>query len=517
MTRIVTCVLILLSSSSCRSQLVQTCRFEWEKKYSDDNFVMANSGDQGIMLFRETTNREFKGNAWEVIRLDTLLEVVWEVVIEVDFKYEIIGYEFSLGNLYLLFSEQYGGGKTKLHLVKIHGKDGSDEHYNLTSDLALQASHLLINDNQVVLGGEITYRSTFVIFDYKEDKVTVVPGFYNKKSEILDFNYDNDHKSYNVLLTEKGSSGHHLINMVSFDRNGDIVVDEKHIFEENIRALNGKVMIGNDNNLYYAGSYGINSSYYSQGIFFGKITPDEGLTIRSHRLNNFDHIFDYMGKKKAAKVKEKIKKSKSINKSYEFKTQMILQEFREVDEGFLLLSDIYKPEYHYMDKNPMTVRAGDNYSDGSNQKYIKKTSGITNTEDASSVNYYEAVLVQIDKNGKLLWDNSLPTPDIEMMALTQVAAAHVEGNTGCILYKDSNDIRYKLFSLESEEASDSTVAVMTFVEGDKIDKEIDKQGKIEKWYNNNFIIWGYQRVENLQSDEVDRRRNVFYINKLHIQ
>lgn len=517
MTKVLISLLIIICSASCWGQVVQQYRYEKEKKYSDENFVVANSGKHGILLFREIDKKKIKGNAWEVIKLDTLLEEAWNVIIEVDYKYKIIGYEFSLGNLYLLFSEEFGGGKTELHLIKVYGKDGSDERNNIVSELSLEPTHLLINDTQLVLGGDISYRSTFVIFDYKNNKVKVVPGFYNKKSEILDFNYDETHKSYNVLLAERGPEGRHLINVISFDRGGNIVVDENHQFEEDYRALNGKVLIGQDNNLYFAGAYGNNNSYYSQGFFFGHIAPGKTPKVKKHELNKLEHVFDYMGAKRAARVKEKIRKGTSNTKSYEFKTQMLLQDFKEVDGSFSLLSDIYKPQYEYIVRNPQLGSNNKNYTDNTNQKYIRKTSGVTNSDDASSIDFYEAVLVQLDKNGKLLWDNSLPTLEVEALALDQVAAAQIINDRGYILYKDDNDVRYKIFEKEIDVVSDSTIAVATFVEHDEVRKVSDQEGKVQSWYDNNFIVWGYQRIENEQSEEVERKRNVFYINKLSVE
>jgi len=42
-------------------------------------------------------------------------------------------------------------------------------------------------------------------------------------------------------------------------------------------------------------------------------------------------------------------------------------------------------------------------------------------------------------------------------------------------------------------------------------------GGLNYWYENNFFSWGYHLIKNKQDHEVEKRRNVFYINNISIK
>lgn len=514
MLRFIFVFLLLSTLVNAKAQLLQTARYEVEKKFYDNNFMVIPAKEKGIMLLRESDEKakNAKGNVWQIISLDNNLVEQWDKLMVVEYKYLILGYDYFDGHLYLLFGEEFGGRKDVFKIVKIAKEDSSFEKFEATTELELQPTHLLINDEQLVLGGEINARLTFVAFNYKEDKMQVIPGFFNRKSIILDFNYNKEHQIYNILLAGKNASNRNELAIKSFNKDGNVFIDEKIEFDEEIRALNGKVHIAEDMRVYYGGSYGGYNSYYSQGMYFGYLEGGEKPKIKFHTLTEFENIFDYMTERRAKKIRIKIEKGIERKKPYEFKTQLWVQDFYEQQDYFVLLSDIYRPEYEK--STEVRYGSGLQYSDNdTNQKYTNYTSGITNADGSERIEYKEAILMLFNNEGKILADMSLSTPNAETLSLDKLSSSYVSSSNVSIVYKDENNIRYKLYDSNFDVTCDSLQNINVFVDGDESIKMTDNEGRVEKWYDNHFFVWGYHRVTN----QFDKKRNVFYINKITIE
>lgn len=513
MLRFIFVILLIPTLTNVKAQLLQTARFEVEKKFYDNNFMVVPADEKGIMLLRESDEKaeNAKGNVWQIISLDNNLNEQWDTLVVVDYKYLVLGYDYSDGYLYLLFGEEFVGRKNVFKIVRIAKEDGSVEKFESITELEMQPTHLIINDEQLVLGGEINSRLTFVAFNYKDDKVMVIPGFFNKRSIILDFNYNEEHQIYNILLAEKSTSNRNVLAIKIFNKDGDVFIDEKIEFDEEIRPLNGKVQISKDLRIYYSGSYGGYNSYYSQGMYFGYLEGGKKPKTDFYTLTEFENIFDFMTVKRAKKIRMKIEKGIERKKPFEFKTQLWVQDFYEKEDFFVLLSDIYRPEYEEKQDvrySPLTDSGND-----TNQKYVHYTSGITNADGSDRIEYKEAILMLFNNEGKLLTDMSLPTPNAETLSLDKLSSSYVSLNKSSIVYKDENSIRYKLYDKDFNTVSDSLQNISVFVEEDETIKMTDNEGRVEKWYDNHFFVWGYHRISN----QFGNKRNVFYINKITIE
>jgi len=514
-------VLVALSHGAVIGQhILQTQRVEIPYKFTEENYLIATAGEQGIILFRESEERVSKKNVWEIKVIDTNLDDKMDFKVEVEYKYEILGYEYRNSVFYLLFDDT-NSSKSEFLLVKSSIQTGDTEYHPIANELAMDLSHLIINDKTVVLGGYINHRPSFMIFNYIQDKVQVVPGFFSSRSEVLDFNYDDNHKLYNVLMGQKNALNHNELALKSFDNNGKVIIDEKYEFDENLRALNGKMIISETTQVVVAGSFAENNSYYSQGLYLGQLKAGKKLRVNKTLFSELDHLFDYMSPKRAAKMRQKAIDARKAGSKFEFKTQAYVHQLYEQDGEFVVTSELYKPEFKDS-PSPMSMGYSDlssnEYRDNTGQKYVSKSSRLTNTDGASHIEYNESMISGFDQNGKLLWDQSLPLHNVETLALEQVAQVNKKGDNLIMMYKQKNNIAYKVIDLaDNESNADSTMVISTFNELDEIDKSDDRQGKIQHWYGDNYIIWGYQKITNPSNTATEKKRSVFFINKLVVE
>jgi hypothetical protein len=124
----------------------------------------------------------------------------------------------------------------------------------------------------------------------------------------------------------------------------------------------------------------------------------------------------------------------------------------------------------------------------------------------------ESIVVEIDKNGNIVWDNSMKIEDVETNSLEQVVQLTQSGDLVNMLYKAEDEIKYQSIQQDSiVEVNKEALKLPN--EYDKISHTYDGTGRSEFWYDNNFIVWGYHKVENKVETE-SRNRNVLFINKV---
>ena len=507
-------VLLIVCTLSAIGQVVETERIEIPFEYSDENYLLALAGEQGLVLFCELKEDIKKKETWKAIVLDTVLKEKFNIRIEVSDKYAISGYEYHEGYFYLLFNEN-SFSKNDFLLTQVSMKSGEVVHYQITNELAIDLSYLSINSTHLAVGGYINFRPIFLVFDYIDNKVQVIPGFFNKKSTVFDFNYDKAHNSYNVLMGQKNALNVNQLTLISFHNSGKVLIDEKYEFDKNWRALNGKVIIGSNGRVFVSGSYADNNSYYSQGYYFGSLGLGENLSMKYIKFTDVDRFFDYMKPKRASRIRAKIENARKRNKSYEFKSQVFVHQLREQKEEFVVISELYRPEFK--ESSNTVSPSTPNYKEATRQKYVSKSSKLANTDGASHISYYETVVLRLDEKGKLLWSQSIPLNGLQTLALEQVAEVYQNDGQGVLLFKEGNDLAYSHLDVEKGIVSDSVFAINTFKEYEEVHAHTEQEGRVQHWYGNNFIVWGYQKISNKQSIQKEEKHSVFFINKLWVE
>jgi len=85
-----------------------------------------------------------------------------------------------------------------------------------------------------------------------------------------------------------------------------------------------------------------------------------------------------------------------------------------------------------------------------------------------------------------------------------------------LVYKSHNEIRSKIIKEEKDQGQVKD-NILLKSEHDILKSKNDNFGGMNYWYEDNFYIWGYQRIINDKNPNVPKKRNVFYINKVSIK
>lgn len=524
MTRTLLTLFIISTSISVISAQKQSARYEMEKKNTDDYFQVISAGEDGVVIIRDYT-KEFAfgkgsdGDEWMITSLDTALTERWTKEFSVEYKFVFKGYDLVDGKLFLLF-RQAEYEKSDYHLMIVDVVSEEISTYNIENELELNLSHIIIIDDVMVLAGYVKDSPTLVSYNFGDDKINVVPGFFKDRSEVIDLK-SNHNGTFNVLTLEKEHNSYHL-RLRTHSKSGQILFERVVDLEDEYRVLSAVSTGFINGNLAIAGIFGGKNSYYAQGIYFALVKPQGQDNLTGYiDFVDLEHFFDYMRPKRAARIKRKIKRRRQAGKEYKYTTRLLLNKVHVAPSGdFVLSAEIYDPQN---DRNYQSFGYNDFYSPYyyrprygtlSNYRYMRQPGRMHHVDDANHFEFLEAVLLQMNKEGQLIWDCSFPIDDVESASLEPVTdeAMNADG-LWSILYKSEEKIHSKTF-ISQDSALVTDEPLLLKYATDEIQHNYNLMGGTQHWYGNNFYVWGYHRVENNGNKTEEKRRNVLFINKV---
>ncbi|MEQ8926397.1 MAG: hypothetical protein RLO81_11320 [Fulvivirga sp.] len=505
-------ILFSLLATAVFSQVYQTHRYELEKKNNDDFFTVLPVGDLGVIIYRDTDKYK-KGNVLHMVSLDTTLTERWSTELSIDTKLEFKGFDITRSKMYLLFRDgQYE--KNDYHLMAISVLDGEVTRYDIKNEIALELSHMAVLEDGLILAGYVNLSPTLVSYKFGEQSFEVVQGFFKDRSNVVDLR-DNGNSTFNVITLEKDYVGS-LVRLRTYSYDGELLFEREVKMDERYHILSAKSSGFIDGNIIVAGTYGMSKSYYSSGLYIAVVKPaGQDNIVKFHNFFALEHFFDYMKPKRAARIKAKMKRKSEKGKDVHYSSRLLLHEVRKSKDGYLLAAEIFDPDYITHSRpgidNGFASQEEIERRNRAAQRYSKQPSKIHNVDDASSFEYLESIVVGLNKSGDVIWDNSLKIKEVETYALDQIVQVAEHDRQLSMLYRAEETINFKTVQ-QSETIEEGEEPLKLKNEGEKIVHTYRGAGRSEYWYDNNFIVWGYHKIDS-EVETLDRR-NVLYINKV---
>jgi len=498
------CFFIIGKSSF--GQVHEISRFETEYKLTENNWNVISAKKDGVILFRELEKFEDGKKLWEVISLDTTLNKNWEIKIGIETRNNLIGYEYRDGSFYLLYRAG-ATNKSDWFLVEFEIGKGLYTSYEIENELEFELSHFIVSGGSIILGGTIYDKPTILIYSTKTGRAEIPPGSFREDSKFINI-IPNINGAFNVLYLEKQKvTGNFILRLKVFSPDGDILLESDADFgnEQWVHTASTNQLRGN--HLVIVGTYGKKGSKTSDGVFFINVMPGNIKTIKKIPFGNFDTVFDFMGEKRAAKLKSKVLKS-----SFTYKANFSIWEVEEIDDYFYISGEFYEPKYQSSNQRMGMVNP---YQTGFYYPYSSRYYQNTFTPfDMTSVVEYEfeqALVAKLSLKGDLIWDDSLPIDDVDKDYLEQETNFSLYRGKAFMAYKEEGKVQYSITSPDNKTPNDSTLNVTSLNQKEEIKYEKKSEGAINNWYDNKFFVWGYQRIHSYMTNE---KRYVFYVNKI---
>lgn len=179
--------------------------------------------------------------------------------------------------------------------------------------------------------------------------------------------------------------------------------------------------------------------------------------------------------------------------------QLLISDIIANDSCFTLVTEVYYPEYNYHS----------NYDNMSSYYYSSAYSPTTTTFEG--YRYVNAYVTCFDRSGNLLWDNYFPFTNILTRRLAKRVLVYYTPYGTVIFYPYNSTLTATLIDGYNVVENISSIPIECNYKKDAVDYSRDIN--MYNWYDNKFLICGYQHIVN-NSKGNRGKRYVFFINKL---
>ena len=512
-----------LESTPAKAQNVK--RIEFPVLNNDTPYRVIPLGSKGVLV----ANRGQR-STYVLTKLNGDFERDWGVEVQLESGFELMATDYEGQSVFLLF----GGGKNEYYqVVKVNVGPGFVENFFLQVLDKFQITEFKTLGYSVFLSGMVRDEPVFVYTNLANKQTKMLPSVAKSGSVIQAIEIDTTNRLVNVAYALRRGKDVRLVAR-TYNEDGlqlaQVVVDP----EGDYSLLNGRLFVLSDSTKLMIGTYGFrgmqsNGSPTAQGIFISKITDGEVDFTQYHSFTDFQNFFKYMDPKQQARMEDRIKRKKERGDDLKLNCRVLVHDVIQKDGNFILVGEIYNPEYRYNNNSPFGFNNGFGgpmspfggfggynpfYSPwGLRNPYFGNpwygTGRFNNNNQIfDGYTYTHAVVAGFDQQGELIWDNSLPFENVRTSELKEKIKVKVNtDSTMSLFYSNNGNIKSKIVKGNEVVEGLSNMSIGTLDAADKV--RSTNTDDVEFWYDNHYLAWGYQRIAG-----EDGRRSVFYLSKI---
>lgn len=516
MSRVIPLLVCVLFWVPTQAQVRQVERYEIVQRSSDEDFTIIPLKADGLALFRKKLKFNDRNRIWELILLDSTAVPKKTMELEVDNQGELMGYEHSHGFIHLLFIKNEMKGDMEILSVNLSTYELT--RLKIVTELKINLTHFNKCGNNFILGGDVGEEPAIFIYVPSSKNFKIVPGIFNKRTELIDIQVNNN-ETFNTVLISRENRDNNKIIFRTFDPFG------KQLIEDIISIQDRSLQTGMSTNLkrddlMILGTWGNTGSGQSSGFYGVSINPFSEQEIKFTFLGQLQHYLDYTKPKRAEKIKEKTKTAMEQGGDADFANHIIPHRIIEHEKGFILLAETYIPSKdNYNSRyNPYSY-AYNPY--GSRYAPYYPGSGMYNTNDGryygdnvtnpQEIRTVQSQVILFSPSGEVTADYSIDLDDIRMPSLNQITDFYLDKNELYFLYKKESELIVKKINLHDGQITESTEKVKMKNEVDAIRSET-KDTRIRYWHGKSFYMYGYQTVRYGDG----KVKDIFYVNRVVI-
>lgn len=488
----------ILLAGWASAQIIQPERIEIEVDQNSDDFVVVSADDRGLVLFRNTEERDKKGKKlWEFIHYDTSLKEQWKQSYALDHSLLLQGYDYDQGQLCVLFQDGPYHDKP-MEMMSLSVATGDTSFHAIRRIVPVDLEFFEIVGQTVVLGGNVNYKPVVVHYDMFNRKIKVLPDIYREDGEIIDIIPNNTDNTFDVLIAETTPQKVKTVTVKAYDQYSNLLQSTPLKPKDRSNILDAQVTGFDGEKQFLAGTFGPKRSRYSRGIFVASLQPDGTQQMRYYQYADLENFFGYMRERREERVKRRIAKKKREGKKIRLNYRMVVHELISDDDKYIMLGEAYYPKYNNYYYN--------GYGHAPSSRY--------NNMYFDGYRYTHAVAVCFDNKGELLWDHAFKLDNAKSMELRQLVHVSTKDDQVVLMYSYEGEIKTKVISDNGEVKDDITSPIKLTYETDEIKNRDQDVVGITKWYDDYFYVHGIQDIKDVAHAGSGLSRKVFFINKV---
>ncbi|MGK7392040.1 MAG: hypothetical protein ACNS60_16935 [Candidatus Cyclobacteriaceae bacterium M2_1C_046] len=503
-------LMALFTYTEVTGQLKQTGRFEMDIKRSDNPYYIIPADSAGMFIFNESKDYAENNKRYQLLRLDRNLDKEEEIELFINKNYEWIGYEFVNPDLYLLFRES-NTKKSDLHVLRVSSTKGDIRRFDIKNELEFNITNFTVCKSTAVMGGYVNDRPALVTYDFINEQIQILPGFYLKNSKLIDITV-NVNNTFNVLIYNEENKRNKNLQLNVYDWEGNLLADDLFKIPEDKTIFSGVSSRLINDYLIVTGTFGASNSKLSEGIFWAKADLSKEQEIKLIPFSELSSFFDYLSEKRQERMKKREEKS---SKEFVHKDHVIVHRLMEHGEKFYLLAEVFDPNYAKQHEMVSPYLSTHRFNTYIYNRFRPTYSEMYNTREFVNIEYLESMVISLNEKGDVLWDQALVLNKVESDELEQIADLNVHNGSIALAYKEEDVFKYKIVDGSETIRGDTAVNIMLSHSSDILRNEDKEEGEVRYWYNGAYYLWGNQSIKR-EVENTNEKLYVFYINKLEM-
>lgn len=489
-----------LCSTALIAQVEQVGRIEIPIETS-----LVEIGDPGVISLDSTGVVAYRRYATasedvlELTRLDTTLQTQWRGYIPISRDLSLVSSKVSDESIFLLFS--YSANTLgDFVILTVRANDGKFSVFPIKNFIVFKFFQWEVTPQAVWIGGYFNYRPLVLHVDLLTQKTKILPGFFNELGELTQLKAQRE-GTMDVILMAKNEDRLKCLWMRSYDPQGlllktTIIVPDKKkqlIFGRAIKTDDGRTMV--------VGVYGRYVDY-SRGIFVSEVDEAGEYQTQYYNFADLKNFFSFLKARREQRIKDRIERKKMKGRRIKFNYRLLVHELVEHNNQLVMLGEAFYPHYSYRSRGFGSSGMSAYYGYSSNRGDLI----------FDGYQYTHAVVIGLDKNGKLKWDNSFGINDVKSFQLEQYVRMGKQADRLVMIYPFENSVRSKVISGNTVIEGKTNNAMKTNYASDFVKDKETQLSKLDYWYGNHFFVYGIQTIRTGETKNFSRK--VFFINKL---
>lgn len=288
------------------------------------------------------------------------------------------------------------------------------------SALKISSIFFGVSENYAISAGYLNSRPAALFCNFKEGTARVLPGFFNRNGEINDLQIHPD-GTFDILLALQFPGGKSMV-IQRYSAIGDIIRTTVIRSDGNRNLMFGKMQRLSSDSLMVAGCYG-RGQENSRGVFTALVTAQSDYTLRFYNYAELRNYFRFLPDRRENRVRERIVRRRTKGKPLRFPARMLVHELKSNGDGLHLLAESIQPVYR--SGSPVFFRPVNTGQFAFIKPYYAQQRDMV----FDGFRYTHAILLCLNRNGTLRWDNSIELKNIRTFSLRQYTVMQTEINS----------------------------------------------------------------------------------------
>ena len=250
-----------------------------------------------------------------------------------------------------------------------------------------------------------------------------------------------------------------------------------------------------------SGTYSTGNGTASTGLYMTTTVDGALQAANFYNYIDLENFLSYLPERTQARIEKKKERMADRGKELAISYNMAIHDIIPCGDDYLFLGEAYYPTYRTETRTT----------------YVNGKPTTTTVQVFDGYQYTHALIAKFNKAGELLWSQCFKmypfTKPFYVKRFIRVAGQ--TQNAIKLVFADGNNIYGKEFDFNGVMISDKTSASINgSMENDKVRYGASE---IYYWCDNFFLSYGVQRIKNTKDEDVKRKRNVLFVNKIKFE